>query len=93
MSKSKFLKLPNGSIVRPYMIAASSPIDTGVSLLSSTSEMIGFIEVDSAKYHAEKLKLIIVNLIQECVDLGKKFNQIDWDSAFYSCERTVTHID
>ena len=55
--------------------------------------MIGFIEVDSAKYHAEKLKLLIVNLIQECVDLGKKFNQIDWDSAFYSCERTVTHID
>jgi hypothetical protein len=55
--------------------------------------MIGFIEVDSTKYDADKLKLLIMRLIQECCDLGKNFKQIDWESAFYSCERKVLLID
>jgi hypothetical protein len=93
MTKSKFLKLPNGAIIRPFMIAISSPTDNGVSLLSSSSQMIGFIEVDSNKYDADKLKLLIMRLIQECVDLTRNFQQIDWESAFYSCERKVTNID
>lgn len=93
MSKSKFLKLPNGSVIRPFMIAISSATDSGVILLSSSSLIIGFIEVDGSKYDAEKLKLIIIQLIQECVDLGKNFKQIDWESVFYSCERKVMLID
>jgi hypothetical protein len=55
--------------------------------------MVGFIEVDSAKYEDEKLKLLLMRLIQECVDLGKNFNQINWEPAFYSCERKVMLID
>ena len=93
MSKSKFLKLTNGTVIRPFMIAICSPTDSGVALLSSSSQMIGFIEVDSTKYDADKLKLLIMRLIQECVDLAKNFKQIDWESAFYSCERKVLLID
>jgi hypothetical protein len=55
--------------------------------------MIWFIEVDSNKYDADKLKLLIMRLIQECCDLGKNFKQIDWEPAFYSCERKVLLID
>jgi len=93
MSKSKFLKLPNGTVIRPFMIMICSPTDSGVALHSSSSQMVGFIEVDSAKYEDEKLKLILMRLIQECVDLGKNFNQINWEPAFYSCERKVMLID
>ena len=75
------------------MIAICSPTDSGVALLSSSSQMIGFIEVDSTKYDADKLKLLIMRLIQECCDLGKNFKQIDWEPAFYSCERKVLLID
>lgn len=75
------------------MIAICSPTDSGVALLSSSSHMIGFIEVDSAKYDANRLKLLIMRLIQECVDLGKNFKQINWEAAFYSCERKVLLID
>jgi hypothetical protein len=75
------------------MIAICSPTDSGVARLSSSSQMIGFIEVDSTKYDADKLKLLIMHLIQECVDLGKNFNQINWEPAFYSCERKVMLID
>ena len=93
MSKSKFLKLPNGTVIRPFMITICSPTDSGVALLSSSSLMVGFIEVDSTKYDADKLKLLIMRLIQECCDLGKNFKQIDWEPAFYSCERKVLLID
>jgi hypothetical protein len=55
--------------------------------------MVGFIEVDSGKYEDEKLKLLIMRLIHECCDLGKNFKQIDWEPAFYSCERKVLLID
>ena len=75
------------------MIAICSPTDSGVALLSSSSQMIGFIEVDSTKYDADKLKLLIMRLIQECCDLGKNFKQIDWEPAFYSYERKVLLID
>jgi hypothetical protein len=93
MSKSKFLKLTNGTVIRPFMIAICSPTDSGVALYGSSGHMIGFIEVDSTKYDADKLKLLIMRLIQECCDLGKNFKQIDWEPAFYSCERKVLLID
>ena len=75
------------------MITACCPADGGVTLLSSSGHMIGFIDVDGSKYEAEKLKVLIMRLIQECVDSAKNFTQIDWESVFYSCERQVTLID
>ena len=93
MSKSQYLKLPNGAAIRPYMIAACSPTNKGVALLGTSGRMIGYIEIDSSKYQVEKLKPLIADLILECCDQGKNFKQIDWNSVFYSCERVVTHID
>ena len=75
------------------MITICSPTDSGVALLSSSSLMVGIIEVDSGKYEDEKLKLLIMRLIHECCDLGKNFNQINWGPVFHSCEREVMLID
>jgi hypothetical protein len=93
MTKGRHLKLPNGAAVSPHMIAVCSPTTKDVALTSAFGRMIGFIEIDSSKYQVEKLKLLIMNLIIDCCDQGKNFKQIDWNSAFYSCERVITHID
>lgn len=93
MKNPKLLQLPNGASVRPFMIAVTSATDNGVVLLSSTTQIIGFIEVDGDKYDAEKLKLLIMKLLYKCVEDGQKFKQIDWESVFYSCRREVPHID
>jgi hypothetical protein len=77
MSKSQYLKLPNGAAIRPYMIAVCSPTTKGVALLGTSGRMIGYVEIDSSKYQVEKLKLLIADLILECCDQGKNFTHVN----------------
>ena len=43
MSTSKFLRLPNGQSIRPFMIASVSPSESGVQILGTSGNLIGFI--------------------------------------------------
>lgn len=71
-NKNMFLVLPNGSRMRPYVIASISITDTGVALTSS-SDMLGFIEVEDLSK-----KKMVAELVQDCVTAGKDFEQPDW---------------
>jgi hypothetical protein len=82
MSKDLYLTLPNGAFLRPQLIASSSPTDDGIALMSSSSQMIGFIKIDENKYDVGNLQVHLMNLIRECCELKKNFKQIDWDKAF-----------
>ena len=93
MSKDIYLKLPNGAFCRPQLVAYSSPTDDGVTLMSSTSEMIGFIKIDENKYDVEPLQVHFMDLIRESCELKKNFKQIDWDKAFNAFKLEVTEID
>jgi hypothetical protein len=72
-SKSKFVKLPNGTRLRPYLIAQCSPTDKGVSILNSGGNMIGFIDTLDATE-----KQIVMDLLDDCANDNKKFVQPDW---------------
>lgn len=71
--KQKFLVLPNGSRLRPFVIAGISVTDKGVALSSSGGTMVGFIEVEDSSRRKE-----IAELLDECVTVGKNFVQPDW---------------
>jgi hypothetical protein len=93
MSKDLYLKLPNGGFCRPQLIAYSSPTDDGVTLMTSTSEMIGFIKIDENKYDVEPLQVHLMNLIRDSCELKKDFKQIDWVKAFNAFKLEVAEID
>jgi hypothetical protein len=82
MSKSNFLKLPNGQFVRPFMICGASSTDTGVTLVDSSNKMLAFIPVDATQYDAEKAKEHIVDLILERCEKKGLAETINWDNVF-----------
>ena len=82
MAKSKFLRLPNGQIIRPFMISSAGPTDGGVSILGSSNDMIGFISIDEQLYNQEIKAHICEMLANICEENKKEINQIDWDKAF-----------
>ncbi len=72
-SKLKFLVLPNGSRLRPFMIAGISITENGVALSSSGGDMVGFIAAEGLPKQKE-----IAELMDGCVTAGKNFVQPDW---------------
>ena len=81
MSKSNFLKLPNGQFIRPFMICGASATGTGVMLVDSTNKMLGFISVDASVYDAESAKNYIVDLILERSNKKGTVTPINWDAV------------
>ena len=82
MSTSKFLRLPNGQSIRPFMIASVSPSESGVQILGTSGNLIGFINIDSLQYN-EKIKTEICDLITDsCDNKSNKISQIEWDIVF-----------
>ena len=81
MSKSNFLKLPNGQFIRPFMICGASATATGVTLVDSANKMLGFIPVDASVYDAESAKNRIVELILERCDTKGPAAPIDWHAV------------
>lgn len=84
MVTSKFLRLPNGQVIRPYMISSASPCDNGVTILGSSSNIIGFISVDTSLYNQEIKAHICEMLANICDEKTNKINQIDWVKVFES---------
>jgi hypothetical protein len=72
-SKSKFVKLPNGTRLRTFVMSACSPTNTGVSITNSAGAMIGFIDATDVTERE-----LIMDLLDECMSGGKKFVQPDW---------------
>ena len=81
MSKSNFLKLPNGQFIRPFMICGASATGTGVTLLDSANKLLGFIPVDASVYDAENAKNHIVDLILERSNKKGTVTPINWDAV------------
>ena len=86
MTKSRFLTLPSGQVIRPFMIGGMSPEEYGVVLVDSSNRKLGVIRVDRKLYDAVGLKLHIIKLLEETCAQGKNFTQINWDEAFSSFE-------
>jgi|694.fasta_scaffold62710_1 hypothetical protein len=84
MAKSKFLRLPNGQIIRPFMISSASPTDAGVAILGSSNDMIGFISIDEKLYNQEIKAHICEILANICEEKSKEINQVDWIKTFDS---------
>lgn len=82
MTTSKFLRLPNGQSIRPFMISSIYPSESGVQLLNASGNMIGFIEIDNKQYH-DRIKIEICDLITNaCSYKSNKIIQIDWDGVY-----------
>ncbi len=88
MSKSNFLKLPNGQFIRPFMICGASATGTGVTLVDSANKMLGFIPVDASVYDAESAENCIVDLILERCDTKGPAAPINWDAVLEPTFRT-----
>jgi hypothetical protein len=86
MAKSRFLTLPSGQVIRPFMIGGMSPEEYGVVLVDSSNRRLGVITIDRKLYDADGLKLHIIKLLEESCALGKHFTQINWDEVFSSFE-------
>ena len=87
MSINRFLRLPSGQLIRPFMIGGMKPDVVGVELVDTSNKNLGIIEFDDELYDAEKLKPHIISLLEACCEQGKNFKQIDWDEAFNSFKR------
>lgn len=87
MSKSNFLRLPNGQFIRPFVICGASATTTGVTLVDSANKMLGFIPVDDGVYNAEEAKNRIVDLILERCDKKGAATPINWDAVLNTFKR------
>ena len=87
MSINRFLRLPSGQLIRPFMIGGMKPDVLGVVLVDTSNKNLGIIEIDDELYDAENLKPHIISLLEACCEQGKNFKQIDWDEAFNSFKR------
>ena len=77
MSKNRFLKLPSGQLIRPFMIGGMTSDDDGVVLVDTSNKLLGEIKVDNGVYDAENLKPLIISLLEACCEQGKNFKQIN----------------
>lgn len=87
MSKNRFLKLPSGQVIRPFMIGGMKPDVLGVVLVDTSNNNLGIIGINDELYDAEKVKPHIISLLEACCEQGKNFKQINWDEAFNSFKR------
>lgn len=71
---SKFVVLPDGTRLLPFVLRNMGPTNEGVQIGDGTAKgMVGFIKVAD-----ENKKLKVLDLLDECATRGKKFVQPDW---------------
>lgn len=87
MAKSRFLTLPSGQVIRPFMIGGMTPESYGVVLVDSSNRRLGVIRINEKLYEAESLKFHIIKLLKATCAQGRDFTQINWDDEFSAFEK------